>query len=69
MKTLVSILAFVISWTMITFTTAFAITLVFNQNYMDVVTFPLFVVASLLGFTIIAGNVASEVYDHLEKQA
>jgi hypothetical protein len=68
MKTFVSILAFIISWMMITFVSAFAITLVFNQNYMDVVTFPVFVVISILGFTIIAANVASEVYDHLESQ-
>ena len=68
MKTLVSIIAFIVSWTMITFVSAFAISLVFNQNYMDVVTFPVFIVISLLVITTIAGSVASEVYDHLEKE-
>lgn len=68
MKTFVSIIAFIISWTMITFFAAFAISLVFNLSYTSVIYFPVFIVVSLLGTTIIAGNIANEVYDHLAER-
>jgi hypothetical protein len=63
MKVIISILAFVASWTVITFTTAFAISLVFNLDYTSVVYFPVFVATSLLLFTTAAVMVADEVYN------
>ena len=68
MKTFVSIIVFILSWMTITFFAAFAISLVFNLSYTSVIYFPVFIVVSLLGTTVVAGNIASEVYDHLEKK-
>ena len=68
MKTFISILAFIVSWAFITFGSAICIALVFNLDYTSVVTFPVFVVVSLLFVTVAAGNIASEVYDKLEEE-
>ena len=67
MKTFVSVLVFIASWSIITFGSAFCISLVFNLTYSSVIYFPVFIVASLLGTTVVAGNIASEVYDSLER--
>lgn len=67
MKTILSVLSFIVSWTVINFTMAFAISLVFNQNYSEVVSCGAFVVfVSILASPIISGYVAEEIYKSYE---
>jgi hypothetical protein len=64
MKTILAILSFIVSWTVINFTLAFAISLVFNQSYTEIVTSGPFVVfISILGSPILSGYVADEIYE------
>jgi hypothetical protein len=67
MKTLTAIAAFIASWAVVNFFIAFAITLVFNANYTDVVTSgPFVTLISILASPIMAGYTADEVYTSLK---
>jgi len=68
MKTLSATAAFIATWTILDFILGFAISLVFNVDYIEVVTSgPFITIVSIIGAPIISGYVADEVYTTIVK--
>jgi hypothetical protein len=68
MKLSLSILSFIGSWFLINLLLAAGISLVFNITYTDVVqSVPFIAMVSVISSPIVAGSIAVEVYEKLER--
>jgi len=68
MKTSLSILSFIGSWFLINLLLAAGISLLFNIAYTDVVqSAPFIAMVSILCSPVVAGVIATEVYEKLER--